>query len=139
MAIFQFELVTPEKLLFSGPVESVVVPGTEGDFEVLAMHAPVMSTIRPGVIVVRETPNGPSQRLFVRGGFADVNPQGLTILAEQAIAIEDLTADRLQIEIVAVEQEVTIATGDVAKASADMRLGQMRDLQRLPACGPLRR
>jgi len=133
MASFQFELVTPERLLFSGPVESVVVPGTEGDFEVLAMHAPVMSTIRPGVIVIRETANGAPRRLFVRGGFADVNPQGLTILAEQAIAVEELTADRLQSEIVAVEQEVTLAAGDVAKATADMRLGQIRELQRVLA------
>ena len=133
MASFQFELVTPERLLFSGPVESVVVPGTEGDFEVLAMHAPVMSTIRPGVIVIRETANGAPRRLFVRGGFADVNPQGLTILAEQAIAVEELTTERLQVEIVAVEQEVTLAAGDVAKATADMRLGQIRELQRVLA------
>jgi len=133
MASFQFELVTPERLLFSGPVESVVVPGTEGDFEVLALHAPVMSTIRPGVIVIRETPTGAPRRLFVRGGFADVNPQGLTILAEQAIAVEELTTERLQVEIVAVEQEVTLAAGDVAKATADMRLGQIRELQRVLA------
>ncbi|MDQ0396237.1 F0F1 ATP synthase subunit epsilon [Labrys monachus] len=130
MASFQFELVTPEKLLFSGPVESVVVPGTEGDFEVLAMHAPVMSTIRPGVIVVRETPNGAPRRLFVRGGFADVSPLGLTILAEQAIAIEDLTADRLRTEVTVAEQEASTATGDVAKATAEMKVGQMRELQR---------
>lgn len=130
MASFQFELVTPERLLFSGPVESVVVPGTEGDFEVLALHAPVMSTIRPGVIVIRETPNGTPSRLFVRGGFADVNPQGLTILAEQAIPIEDLTPDRLQSEIAVAEKEASAATGDVDKATADMRLGQIRDLQR---------
>ena len=130
MASFQFELVTPERLLFSGPVESVVVPGTEGDFEVLALHAPVMSTIRPGVIVIRETPTGAPRRLFVRGGFADVNPQGLTILAEQAIPLEDLTPDRLQSEIAVAEKEAHAATGDVAKATADMRLGQIRDLQR---------
>ena len=133
MASFQFELVTPERLLFSGPVESVVVPGTEGDFEVLPLHAPLMSTIRPGVIVIRETPNGAPRRLFVRGGFADVSPQGLTILAEQAIAVEELTADRLQIEIVAVEQEVSLAAGDVARAAAEMKVGQIRELRRVLA------
>lgn len=130
MASFQFELVTPEKLLFSGTVESVVVPGTEGDFEVLPLHAPLMSTIRPGVIVVKETAAGSGKRLFVRGGFADVNPQGLTILAEQAIAVEDLTAERLQSEIKAAEAEAAAAAGDVAKASADLKLGQLRELQR---------
>jgi F-type H+-transporting ATPase subunit epsilon len=129
MASFQFELVTPEKLLFSGEVESVVVPGTEGDFEVLPLHAPLMSTIRPGVIVIKETA-GAGRRLFVRGGFADVNPQGLIILAEQAISVEELTADRLQGEIAAAEAEASTALGDVDKASADMKVGQLRDLQR---------
>ncbi|WP_448950372.1 F0F1 ATP synthase subunit epsilon [Labrys neptuniae] len=130
MASFQFELVTPEKLLFSGPVESVVVPGSEGDFEVLAQHAPVMSTIRPGVIVVKETASGSPKRLFVRAGFADVNPQGLTILAEQAIAVEELTADKLQSEVKAAEAELGAADGDAAKASADLKLGQLKELQK---------
>jgi F-type H+-transporting ATPase subunit epsilon len=130
MASFQFELVTPEKLLFSGAVESVVVPGTEGDFEVLALHAPLMSTIRPGVIVVKETAGAGARRLFVRGGFADVNPQGLTILAEQAIPVEDLTADKLQQEVKVAETEANQADGDVAKASADLKVGQLKDLQK---------
>jgi F-type H+-transporting ATPase subunit epsilon len=130
MASFQFELVTPEKLLFSGAVESVVVPGTEGDFEVLPLHAPLMSTIRPGVIVVKETSAGSAKRLFVRGGFADVNPNGLTILAEQAIAVEELTADRLQNEVKVAEAEVSTADGDVARASADLKLGQLKELQK---------
>jgi F-type H+-transporting ATPase subunit epsilon len=130
MASFQFELVTPEKLLFSGPVDSVVVPGTEGDFEVLPLHAPLMSTIRPGVIVVKEAGSASARRLFVRGGFADVNPAGLTILAEQAIAVEDLTADKLQSEVAAAEAEASIADGDVAKASANLKVGQLKDLQK---------
>jgi F-type H+-transporting ATPase subunit epsilon len=130
MASFQFELVTPEKLLFSGAVESVVVPGTEGDFEVLPLHAPLMSTIRPGVIVVKETSAGAALRLFVRAGLADVSPQGLIILAEQAIPVEELTSDRLQGEIAAAEAEASTAIGDVDKASADMKVGQLKDLQR---------
>jgi F-type H+-transporting ATPase subunit epsilon len=133
MASFQFELVTPEKLLFSGAVDSVVVPGTEGDFEVLPLHAPLMSTIRPGLIVVKETGTGSPQRLYVRGGFADVNPAGLTILAEQAIPVEDLTSDKLQSEISAAEAEVTAAAGDISKASAEMKLGQLKELQRVLA------
>ena len=73
MATFNFELVSPEKLLFTGPVEQVVVPGTEGDFAVLKDHAPVMSALRPGVIVITDDKHE-VQRLFVRGGFADVSP-----------------------------------------------------------------
>ncbi|MFC2250758.1 F0F1 ATP synthase subunit epsilon [Labrys portucalensis] len=130
MASFQFELVTPEKLLFSGPVESVVVPGSEGDFEVLSQHAPVMSTIRPGIIVVKETAGGSSRHLFVRGGFADVNPQGLTILAEQAVPIEELTPDKLSQEIAAAEAAVQAAVDDAAKALADLKLGQIKELQK---------
>ncbi|OCC01995.1 ATP synthase F1 subunit epsilon [Labrys sp. WJW] len=130
MASFQFELVTPEKLLFSGPVESVVVPGSEGDFEVLSQHAPVMSTIRPGIIVVKETVGGSSRHLFVRGGFADVNPQGLTILAEQAVPIEEMTPDKLSQEIAAAEAAVQAAVDDAAKALADLKLGQIKELQK---------
>ncbi|MDQ0468277.1 F0F1 ATP synthase subunit epsilon [Labrys wisconsinensis] len=130
MATFQFELVTPEKLLFSGPVEGVVIPGTEGDFEVLAQHAPVMSTIRPGLIAVRETASGAPRRLFVRGGFAEVNPDGLTILAEQAIPVEELSPERLAREITMMEEDVADATSDVARAKAALKLGQLRELQR---------
>jgi F-type H+-transporting ATPase subunit epsilon len=71
MATFTFELVSPERLLFSGQVQQVVVPGTEGDFAVLKDHAPVMSTLRPGVAVITDDA-GKTQRLFVRGGFAEV-------------------------------------------------------------------
>ncbi|GLS17603.1 ATP synthase epsilon chain [Labrys miyagiensis] len=130
MASFQFELVTPERLLFSGPVDSVVVPGSEGDFEVLPLHAPLMSTIRPGVIVVKESGAAAPRRLFVRGGFADVNPAGLTILAEQAIAVEDLTAERLRSEVAAAEAEANATNGDIAKANADLKVGQLKDLQK---------
>lgn len=130
MASFQFELVTPEKLLFSGPVESVVVPGSEGDFEVLSQHAPVMSTIRPGIVVVKETAGGSSRHLFVRGGFADVNPQGLTILAEQAVPIEEMTPDKVSIEIAAAEAAVQAAVDDAAKALAALKLGQIKELQK---------
>ena len=85
MASFAFELVSPERLLFGGDVESVVVPGTEGEFTVLKDHAPLMSTLKPGVVTVTET-GAKETRLFVRGGFADVAPTGLTILAESAVS-----------------------------------------------------
>src|SRR3954447_5548388 len=104
MATFPFELVSPEKLLISAEVQQVDVPGIEGDFAVLKDHAPFMSTLRPGVVVVTEA-TGTQQRLFVRGGFADVSPRGLTILAEQAVPVEDVSDDVVAAEIKHAETE----------------------------------
>jgi F-type H+-transporting ATPase subunit epsilon len=87
--MLNFTLVTPEKLLRSGDVHMVVVPGTEGDFGVLAGHAPLMSTIRPGEIAVYASAGAAPERIAIEGGFAEVNERGLTILAEKA---EPLTA-----------------------------------------------
>jgi F-type H+-transporting ATPase subunit epsilon len=79
-----FELVTPERLLFSEQVYMVVVPGTEGDFGVLEGHSPVMAVIRTGELTVYSTPQTVAQRIHVEGGFAEVNEKGLTVLAEAA-------------------------------------------------------
>jgi F-type H+-transporting ATPase subunit epsilon len=85
---FTFELVSPERLLSSGQVAMVVVPGSEGDFGVLPGHAPMMSTIRPGVIEVYASEGTtPSARYEIEGGFAEVTPNGLTILAERAVLV----------------------------------------------------
>lgn len=84
MADLHFELVTPEKLLRSEDVHMVVVPGTEGDFGVLAGHAPFMSVVRPGELAIYSGPNTVSARIHVEGGFAEVNERGLTVLAESA-------------------------------------------------------
>ena len=93
MAKLPFSLVSPERELFSGEADSVLVPGTEGLFEVQAGHAPLMSTISPGLLTIRD--GGSERRLYVRGGFADVSPTGLTVLAETAIPEEELTGDVL--------------------------------------------
>ncbi|USI71783.1 ATP synthase F1 subunit epsilon [Sphingomonas morindae] len=84
MATLHFELVTPEKLVRSDEVYMVVVPGTEGDFGVLAGHAPLMATVRDGELVVYASENNVSARIRVEGGFAEVTPEGLTVLAERA-------------------------------------------------------
>ena len=84
MADLHFELVTPEKLLRSDDVHMVVVPGTEGDFGVMAGHAPYMSTIRPGELAVYSSAGAEPERIAIEGGFAEVNEQGLTVLAEMA-------------------------------------------------------
>ena len=97
MAAFAFELVSPERILFSGDVDQVVVPGTEGDFTVLKDHAPLMSSLRAAVLTI-DAAGKATQRMFIRGGFADVSPTGLTVLAEQAIPVEEVTADTLHAE-----------------------------------------
>jgi F-type H+-transporting ATPase subunit epsilon len=86
MADLHFELVTPERLVRSEEVHMVVVPGTEGDFGVLAGHAPVMSTIRNGELAVYKTAGAEPERIAIEGGFAEVNDNGLTVLAEKAEA-----------------------------------------------------
>ena len=89
-----FELVSPARLLFSGDVASVILPGTEGEMTILPQHAPLLATLKPGVVTVTKD-GGASERIFVRGGFAEVNPQGLTVLAETAIPVADLDAAAL--------------------------------------------
>ena|SRR5688500_10466576 len=130
-----FDLVSPERLLMSEEVESVVVPGAEGYFTVLARHAPLMSTLKPGLIEVRSLGGG-TQKIFVRGGFADVNPSGLTILADQAIRLEDLDAQMLAQQVRDAEEDLADAGQDAAKRrTAEARLNELRDVQRwiLPA------
>lgn len=122
-----FELVSPEKLLQSGDVDMVTVPGSEGDFGVLAGHAPFISTIRPGVITV--TDGSTEERIFVRGGFADVTPAGLTLLAEEAIPMGDLDAAKLAQDIKDAEEDVADAKDETLRADAATKLDQLRQIE----------
>ena len=88
MATFHFDLVSPEKMAFSGEVDQVDIPGTEGDFGVLAGHAPVVAAIRPGILTVIS--GGSKQKIIVLGGIAEVSDKGLTVLAEVATSIDEL-------------------------------------------------
>ena len=92
MATFQFDLVSPEKLLISGEVTQVDVPGSEGDFGVLAGHAPIVAAVRPGILTI--TTGGAHQKIIVLGGLAEVSEKGLTVLADVATSTQDL--DRAQ-------------------------------------------
>jgi F-type H+-transporting ATPase subunit epsilon len=117
----EFELVSPEKLLISQPAEMVVVPGTEGDFGALPRHAPMITGVRPGVIDVYE--NGKvEKRIFVAGGFAEVNETRITVLAEEAIPLAELTAEFVVARIRAAEADVAAATSEHAKREANRRL-----------------
>jgi F-type H+-transporting ATPase subunit epsilon len=124
---FKFELVSPEKLLFSGDVEQVLVPGAEGDMTILAKHAPVITTLRPGLLEI-DFPDGKRQRFFARRGFAEVNPDGLTVLAERAIDLDDLDPEQLTQDIANAEEDVADLSGD-AKDRALMTLEHLRQVQ----------
>jgi F-type H+-transporting ATPase subunit epsilon len=105
MATFHFDLVSPEKLLFSGEVDQVDVPGSEGDFGVLADHAPTVSALRPGIMTVFV--NGQQQKMVVLGGFAEVSADGkLTVLADLADSVEDFDRGVLAERIAAQEEKV---------------------------------
>ena len=117
-ATFNFELVTPERLLISGEAEQVVVPGAEGDFAVLAGHAPVISTLRPGILEIT-LPTG-KQRIFVKKGVAEADPDRLTVLAQTAVAMEDLDAAQIAAELKAAEAELAEAKDDQSKRMAEI-------------------
>jgi len=123
-----FELVSPERLLFSGDVAEVDIPGTEGDMGILPGHAPVLSTLRPGVITVTKE-GGAKERIFVRGGFAEVNPQGLTVLAEVAVPIAELNAERLAQEVKDAQEDVSDAQDDETRRRAQETLDHLQALQ----------
>ncbi|MGQ0445323.1 MAG: F0F1 ATP synthase subunit epsilon [Beijerinckiaceae bacterium] len=128
MAAFHFELVSPEELVFSGDVEAVVVPGTEGEFTVLEDHAPLISTMKPGIVVIEEAP-AQKLRLFVRGGFAEVAPSGLTILADQALPLAELDAAGFDAELKNSEEELAAATTDEARRMAVEKRDQLLELR----------
>lgn len=125
---FPFELVSPERLLLSQQVLQVSVPGAEGEFTVLKNHAPFMSTIKPGVVVVTPA-SGAARRYFVRGGFADVGENGLTILAELAVPVEEIDAGLLDQQIRDAEEDVADARDDAARAAAALTLAQLKDVR----------
>jgi F-type H+-transporting ATPase subunit epsilon len=122
-----FELVSPARLLFSGDVASVQIPGTEGEMTILPMHAPVLSTLKPGVVTVTRD-GGAVEKMFVRGGFAEVNASGLTVLAETAIPLADLDGAAIAAQIKNAEDDVADAKSDGARAKASETLDHLRSL-----------
>jgi F-type H+-transporting ATPase subunit epsilon len=127
--LFKFELVSPEDLLLSQDVRQVLVPGTEGNFTVLPGHAPMLSTIRPGVLDVVDE-GGREDRIYLRGGVAEVNPKGLTVLAEEAVPLAELSPEMLAQQIRNAEEDVADATEDEKRRRAQEALDHLRDLQR---------
>src|SRR5438105_5767397 len=108
MATFHFDLVSPEKLAFSGEVDQVDIPGAEGDFGVLAGHAPVVAAIRPGILTVSS--GGARQKIIVLGGLAEISEKGLTVLADVATSIDEL--DRAKFAATISDMEAKLAEKD---------------------------
>ena len=128
MAGLHFELVSPARLLFSGDVASVTNPGTEGEMGIFPGHAPVLSTLKPGIVTVNKDSGAPD-RIFVRGGFAEVNPQGLTVLAEVAIPLAELDTATLAAQIKNAEEDVADAKDDETRRRASESLEHLKALQ----------
>jgi F-type H+-transporting ATPase subunit epsilon len=126
---FKFELVSPERLLVSGNVEQVIVPGSEGEMTVLAHHAPLLTTLRPGLLDIGFPGGGEHQRYFVRGGFAEVSPAGLTVLAETAIDLIELDAAQFAQAVKDAEEDVADATDDAIRDRAQTKLDHLRQVQ----------
>jgi F-type H+-transporting ATPase subunit epsilon len=120
MATFHFDLVSPEKLAFSGEVDQVDIPGWEGDFGVLAGHAPVVAAVRPGVLTI--TAGGTHQKMIVLGGLAEVSNNRLTVLADVATSIEEVDRAQFADTIAQMEQKLAEKEGselDLAIARLD--------------------
>src|SRR5215813_615609 len=126
MPTFHFDLVSPERLLFSGDVSQVDVPGEEGEFGVFANHAPYIATLKPGVLKIYG--EGAPKSIVVRGGFAEVNPQGLIVLAEQAIPTEGLDPGVIAQAVKDAEEDVADAKDDATRDKARERLEQVNRL-----------
>lgn len=120
-----FELVSPARLLFSGDVTSVQIPGTEGEMTILAGHSPVLATLKPGVVIVQKD-SGAADRIFVRGGFAEVNAGGLTVLAETAIPMAELDRGALEQQIRNAEEDVADAKDDEKRRKAAETLDHLK-------------
>lgn len=125
---FQFELVSPERLLVSEQVESVVIPGAEGEMTVMAQHAPVMTTIKPGVVIVKSA-SGQEERYVVFGGFADILPSGCTLLAESAVPVKDIDRADVARRIQEAKEDVADAKDDASRTKAELFLHQLTTLE----------
>jgi len=124
---FQFELVTPERLLLAGEAEQVVIPGVEGHFSVLAGHAPVISTLRPGILEITMT--DAKRRVFVKKGVAEADPERLTVLAQTAVDVDDFDSGRISDELKVAEAELAEAQDDQSKMLAETLVDQLKRLQ----------
>ena len=128
MATFKFELVSPERILFSGDVVSVIIPSTEGEMTVLAGHAPLVATLKAGIVFVQTTDQN-GKEFFVNGGLVEVNAGSTTILAEQGRFIEDVNAAVLDQEILTAETKLTGSHDEDEQKRLHDTLVQLREFK----------
>lgn len=124
MATFKFELVSPERLILSVDADQVDLSGSEGDFGVLAGHAPFLTTLKTGILTMRA--GGVSSRIYVRGGFADVNPAGLSVLAEKAVPESEFDPAVMAAELAIAETALAEARTEEARDDAVAGLAEVK-------------
>jgi F-type H+-transporting ATPase subunit epsilon len=127
-----FDIVSPERLLLSDEADMVTVPGSEGDFGVLAGHMPLISTLRPGVVDIRGGSESGDLRFFVLGGFAEANPRKLTVLAEEAVPMTSVDAATLEQRIKNTEEDLVLAKNENDRARGAEQLDHLRQLRSAP-------
>ncbi|MES2728609.1 MAG: ATP synthase F1 subunit epsilon [Pseudomonadota bacterium] len=126
---FTLDLISPEARLISRPVWQVVCPGVEGEFGVRAGHMPLLSALKNGVVVVQDAPHAPAEIIFVAGGFADVTPAQLTLLAEEAVPVSSLQIEALNTAVDALHAQINVAENDIAAAPLRKALGVIQAKQ----------
>jgi F-type H+-transporting ATPase subunit epsilon len=131
MAALHFEFVSPERVLFSGDVEQVDLPGAEGDMGILPDHAPLVTTLRPGIVTIFR--DGKQEPVVVLGGFAEVSPAGLTVLADKAAAREDFDMELLASDIKDAEESIADAKDDALRDKLSRHIEQLKSLQAMLA------
>lgn len=122
-----FALVSPEREVFNGDVDHVVAPGSEGEFGVLPNHAPVMSVLKPGALRIFDGAN--ERRIFINGGFADVTPEGLTILAEDAVDLADVAVSDLEQQLKNAGEDLRDANTDAKREAAEKALARLEAIK----------
>jgi F-type H+-transporting ATPase subunit epsilon len=127
MAALHFEFVSPERVLFSGEVDQVDLPGAEGDMGILPLHAPIVTVLRPGIVTIFR--GGQREPYVVVGGFAEMSPAGLTILADQATPRAEFDTTTLAMQIKDAEEDVADAKDDAERDKLKRRLEQLTSLQ----------
>ena len=124
---FKFELVSPERILLSEDAEQVIVPGMEGQFTVLPGHAPVISTLRPGILDAQVA--GGRRRVFVRGGFAEVGPDRVTVLVQHMFDLDGIDGEKLALEVSSAEQMLSEAKDDSSRMLAGEAIERLKELR----------
>lgn len=127
MAKLAYDLVSPERMLASGEADAIQIPGAEGDLTAMPNHAPFLTPLRPGVVTVIE--DGSKTSYVVTGGFAEISPDGASVLAEEAVKTEEATGEWFAAKIEGAEAALEMATGDEAKIIAAQRINDFRFLQ----------